>query len=400
MKNSKQRYSIWMLCIFISACIVLVIQSTLMIKSLYKDVIDQKHHYRVIKDLIAIRDAMVKLDASELELAIQTYEQITRNSVSIEAHSHISDHPELHTYDQMIEYFKAHKQLSFDQYYPNADKWVFFNFKPHNPWIDPVVIIAIILRFIFMFMIIYLIIYSGLKLFRQSIYELGNGNNNRSFLGKTKHALEQKVKDLIAERTMILATLFHDIKTPLARAKVRLQTEYELDQVPADLDEIDELIKATVSYYQESTQDTSFKINTIFMRLKQQHPQKISINTTQDYIVHGNETLLYRAFSNITNNAIKYAKHCSIDCDVVQNRLVIRFQDTGPGVPQDKIDKLFLAHYKNLHSEQNSQGHGLGLTICKKIIELHKGEISATSNEQGLCIAVKLIATEENTSPL
>ncbi|WP_440617761.1 sensor histidine kinase [Cysteiniphilum sp. 6C5] len=391
-----------------------------MIKHLYKDVIDQKHHYRVIKDLIDIRDAMAKLDVNELELAVQTYEQITRHSVSIAVHSHTSDHLELHTYNQMIEYFKTHKQLSFDQYYPNADKWVVFRFKPHNPWTDPVVIIAIILRFIFMFMIIYLIIYSGLKLFRQSIHELGNGNSNQSyeqtvlkgkvylgngnsnqsFLGKTKRVLEQKVKDLIAERTMILATLFHDIKTPLGRAKVRLQTKYELDQVPSDLDEIDELIKATVSYYQESTQDTSFKINTIFAKLKQQHPDKISINTTQDYIVHGNETLLYRAFSNITNNAIKYAKHCTIDCDLEQNKLIIHFQDTGPGVSKDKIDKLFLAHHKNLHSEQNSKGHGLGLAICKKIIELHKGEISASSNEQGLCITVKLTATEENTSPL
>ncbi len=389
-----------MLCVFIGACIILVIQSSLMVRNLYKDAIDQKHHYRVIKDLIAIRDAMAKLDVSELDLAIQTYEQITRHSISIEIHSHTSDHPELHTYDQMIEYFKIHKQISFDQYYPNADQWVFFSFKPQNPWLDPLVIIAVILRFIFMFMVIYLIIYSGLKLFRQSIYELGNGNNNRSFLGKTKHALEQKVKDLIAERTMILATLFHDIKTPLARAKVRLQTEYELDQVLADLDEIDELIKATVSYYQESTQDTSFKINTTFARLKQQHPDKISINSTQDYMVHGNETLLYRAFSNITNNAIKYAMHCSIDCSIEQHKLIIRFQDTGPGVPQDKIDKLFLAHHKNLHNTQNSQGHGLGLAICKKIIELHKGEISASSNEQGLCIMVKLIATEENTPPL
>lgn len=390
MSHPKQRHSIWMLCIFVAACIILVIQSSLMVRNLYKDAIDQQHHYRVIKDLIAIRDAMAKLDASELELAIQTYEQITRHSISIVAHSHTSDHPELHTYDQMIEYFKTHKQISFDQYYPNANKWVFFSFEPHNPWLDPLVIIAVILRFIFMFMIIYLIIYSGLKLFRQSIHDLGNGNNNKSLLGKTKHALEQKVKDLIAERTMILATLFHDIKTPLARAKVRLQTEYELDQVPADLDEIDELIKATVSYYQESTQDTSFKINTLFIRLKQQHPQKININTIQEYIIQGNETLLYRAFSNITNNAIKYAKHCTIDCNLEHNKLIIRFQDTGPGVPKDKIAQLFLPHYKNLHNTQNSQGHGLGLAICKKIIELHKGEISANSNEQGLCITVKL----------
>ncbi len=95
---------------------------------------------------------------------------------------------------------------------------------------------------------------------------------------------------------------------------------------------------------------------------------------------------IHQLFYNIIGNAIKFTKKGSIT--VVTSlqkvgllyRLDVQITDTGAGIPAEEVDKIFDKFYQSkAHQEQISFGAGLGLTLCKNIISLFKGEIKVKS---------------------
>lgn len=107
---------------------------------------------------------------------------------------------------------------------------------------------------------------------------------------------------------------------------------------------------------------------------------------------------LRTVFTNLLENAVKYgAKNDSrmnITCVQAENRLCILFQDNGPGVSEDGLEKLFEVFYRASRSRTdtgNLQGNGLSLAISEKIIERFGGSISAKNAEYGgLCVVIEL----------
>ncbi len=96
-------------------------------------------------------------------------------------------------------------------------------------------------------------------------------------------------------------------------------------------------------------------------------------------------TLLRQVLLNLVSNAVKYTEQGRIDIrfDVVllpdASRLRIEVQDTGVGVPADRQDKLFDLFSRNTQENRKVSGIGLGLAVCKRIVETLDGEIGIES---------------------
>lgn len=97
--------------------------------------------------------------------------------------------------------------------------------------------------------------------------------------------------------------------------------------------------------------------------------------------------LIEQVFINIIDNAVKYTPEGSkidIVVDVKIDTVRIRFEDNGPGIPNKDFGKLFNRFYTTAESSDSSRrGIGLGLDICKSIIEAHQGQISVYNNQKG-----------------
>ncbi|NOZ45332.1 MAG: PAS domain S-box protein [Chlorobi bacterium] len=108
----------------------------------------------------------------------------------------------------------------------------------------------------------------------------------------------------------------------------------------------------------------------------------ITIKTQKLPNCYSDNNLLYRVFSNLISNAIKY-KHQTRDCHIsisgkiVDNKVIYSFKDNGIGIPKSEIDKIFQIFYRI--NSQNSYGNGIGLAIVKKIIDKLEGKISVES---------------------
>ena len=101
--------------------------------------------------------------------------------------------------------------------------------------------------------------------------------------------------------------------------------------------------------------------------------------------IEGNYTFLLRVFNNILMNAVKYNKdngEITVDYseDTKKNTVTVSVADTGIGIPDEDMDKVFRIFERGKNARRNVNGSlGLGLFLVKQIIEDHKGEIDITS---------------------
>lgn len=104
----------------------------------------------------------------------------------------------------------------------------------------------------------------------------------------------------------------------------------------------------------------------------------------------GDENLLKQVWLNLLSNAVKYTPEggkISVSLKREGGRIVVSVSDTGIGIPQEAIPKIFEKYYQ----VSSGTGNGLGLAICKRICELSGGEISVESREgEGSVFTVKL----------
>ena len=111
---------------------------------------------------------------------------------------------------------------------------------------------------------------------------------------------------------------------------------------------------------------------------------------------------LTQVFDNLLSNARKYAPRTPIKIVVTQgqNTLSIKFSDHGPGISKSYLPKIFTRFFRVPESTLGAHGSGLGLSICKQIIELHHGNIDVDSTESGTTFTITLpIKYEDKLNP-
>ena len=101
----------------------------------------------------------------------------------------------------------------------------------------------------------------------------------------------------------------------------------------------------------------------------------------------GDADRLKQLFSNLLENTLRYAdalRTLTIGQEMVDNRLLFYFEDSGPGVPEGSLERLFDRLYRVDRSRSRTKGgSGLGLSICKSIVSALGGEIRAINGKSG-----------------
>jgi len=105
--------------------------------------------------------------------------------------------------------------------------------------------------------------------------------------------------------------------------------------------------------------------------------------------------MIKRAFLNLTTNAMQAMKNggtLKISTKKTGNMIEVSFKDTGIGISKEKMKKLFTPFFTT-----RAKGMGMGLSICKKFVEIHCGNIDVESEEgRGTTFTVKLPIQHEN----
>jgi len=158
--------------------------------------------------------------------------------------------------------------------------------------------------------------------------------------------------------------------------------ELSIKKVPVDPAAV---LKETIDRFKQGFAENQIKIEN---SLENQHPITII----------GDADRLRQLFSNLVENTLRYADApgtLKIGQACIANRLILFFEDSGPGVPEGELDHLFDRLYRVDRSRSRARGgSGLGLSICKSIVTALGGEIRATNgNSGGLRIEVEFLQT-------
>jgi signal transduction histidine kinase len=108
--------------------------------------------------------------------------------------------------------------------------------------------------------------------------------------------------------------------------------------------------------------------------------------------VEGNLYLLKTAFQNIIENACKFSTDmlAEVTLSVTEEYLIVKVQDRGPGIDNKDIDHVFEPFFRT-DATSKVRGYGIGLSLCNRIISIHKGKIEINSTPgKGTMVIVKL----------
>jgi PAS domain S-box-containing protein len=211
---------------------------------------------------------------------------------------------------------------------------------------------------------------------------------------------EDRLKSSVSQLTQFNFMAAHDLQEPLRTVSSYLQllkNKYD-GKIGADHDEyvglalagarrMQALLKDLLNYVQserrddlESAADCSAILDTAVSNLKVLIEETGAVVTrTPLPLIEASPPQLLQVFQNLVSNGIKYRRPNTlpkifVDVKIDADNWVFSIADNGIGIPQKDWDEVFLA-FKRLHSKDEYPGTGLGLFICKKIIEAHGGRI-------------------------
>jgi signal transduction histidine kinase len=212
-----------------------------------------------------------------------------------------------------------------------------------------------------------------------------------------------------------VSTISHELRTPLGFIKgystslLRQDTSWDeetqkefLTIIDEEADRLSLLIENVLesARLQSKTLPLRFQplrldgvLRDVIMRIRARH-RDLDVNAQLESVppIFGDGVRLVQVFENLFTNALKYAPGSPIDIllNQVGDKVVISFIDHGPGIPKESLSLIFERFYR-VRGEKTVTGTGLGLYICKQIIQAHRGKIWAESTPgQGTTFLIEL----------
>jgi len=207
------------------------------------------------------------------------------------------------------------------------------------------------------------------------------------------NAMSDRVSNMINEKDVMLGAIGHDLRTPLAALRVRVENvedEVERERMIAGIEDIDHTLDDILSLArlgrsreQAHPVDIRSLIETIVDEFTDLgHEVRYQRGEKQSAMIR--ETLIRRALRNLIGNAILYGKVADISVEKSEDRLMIYVDDDGPGIPEEQIDSMFEPFLRGDASRNRATGgSGLGLTLARAIARDHGGDISLQNRKEG-----------------
>jgi two-component system, OmpR family, sensor histidine kinase CpxA len=246
--------------------------------------------------------------------------------------------------------------------------------------------------------------------------------------------MAERLERLVNAQRRLLTDISHELRSPLARLNVALELARRksgpdagsaLDRIDREANRLNELIQKLLTiarldggdeFIQKSPLHLEHLISEIAKDAAfeaQDRRCEVEVDAVDDCVVTGNARLLQSAIENVVRNAVRYTEPgTNVQVRLEQGlgakgpEAVVRVTDSGPGVPEEALDKLFRPFYRIDDARgRQTGGVGLGLAITERAVALHGGAIRAVNRPQGgLMVEIRLPlgpeASPENSTPV
>jgi two-component system, OmpR family, sensor histidine kinase CpxA len=235
--------------------------------------------------------------------------------------------------------------------------------------------------------------------------------------------MADRIEGLVDSQSRLLKDVSHELRSPLARLSVALglarqraapevgpggapEVEIALNRIELEADRLNQLIQRLLTISRLESGTDGLRKTTLSLReLVEQVAHdaeyetpgrgcRVTTDTTASadkFLVQADPDLLRSAVENVVRNATRYtAEGTTVEVRLERQQaangeeIVVRIRDSGPGVPDDALQKIFEPFYR-LDDARNLQtgGAGLGLSIADRAIRLHGGQLRASNRKEG-----------------
>jgi two-component system, OmpR family, sensor histidine kinase CpxA len=263
---------------------------------------------------------------------------------------------------------------------------------------------------------------------------VGGRSNELTELMRDFDRMAERIESLVDSQSRLLKDVSHELRSPLARLSVALglarqkatpEIDNSLNRIELEADRLNQLIQRLLTISRLESGTDGLRKNVLSLRelveqvahdAEYESPGRqcrvIAASDAEDeFLVEADADLLRSAVENVVRNATRYtaegttvevrmerhrvtdgngknkdnSKDRNKDEDAVDDgEIIIRVLDSGPGVPNDSLSKIFEPFYR-LDDARNRQtgGAGLGLAIADRAIRLHGGQLRASNRKEG-----------------
>ena len=219
------------------------------------------------------------------------------------------------------------------------------------------------------------------------------------------NAMRIRIRKLVEDRSRSLQAIGHDMRTPLTRLKLRVESIEDSqirDPIMDDVNIIQRMINSVLAFLRSqqyplssAKTDLAALVQTVVANLSDQGMDADYRGPSERLVVVCDRDLMRRALENLTNNAIAYAGSVTVRLGAPEAGWVgIDVIDAGPGIPEPDRELMMEPFKKGDRSrpvcEGSGAGFGMGLAIAKAILEAHGGTLTLGSNRpQGRVASIR-----------
>jgi two-component system osmolarity sensor histidine kinase EnvZ len=223
------------------------------------------------------------------------------------------------------------------------------------------------------------------------------GIRELSSLAATFNQMALQVRGLLANRTLMLAGISHDLRTPLARMRLAIEMLPEgtdpglVARLRHDVEEMNRLIGEFLVLSREIQKEPPQQID-IKLLLEEladnaeNEGAQVAWQSDGNTLLSASPMALRRILTNLLGNAIRYGTNKPVEINFSRhdNMVVIRILDRGPGIPPEELENVFRPFYRLESSRSNSTGgSGLGLAITRQLAEANGWQIELLPRPEG-----------------
>jgi signal transduction histidine kinase len=241
----------------------------------------------------------------------------------------------------------------------------------------------------------------------------GTGDDFDTLAGNL-NAMLARIQDLMVTVKGVSENIAHDLRTPLARLRSRLEAAriqpptadlYEtwVDGTIAEVDKVLETFEALLkiaeiesgkpreSFAKVDLTSVVADVVEFYEPLAEERDQRFDIAIEAVHEIIGDRNLLFRALANLIDNAIKYAPlggYVGVTLRNDPSGPTVLVADNGPGIPPQAHEKVFRRLFR-LETSRSKPGNGLGLSLVAAVVDLHGIVMTLDDNSPGLRVSLR-----------
>jgi signal transduction histidine kinase len=218
--------------------------------------------------------------------------------------------------------------------------------------------------------------------------------------------MTDRIRDMLHTKEQLLLDVSHELRTPLTRMKVALEfleDSQAKQSIQADMEEMEKMVTEILEtarmqhkYENLKKQPTNLVglLKEVLPEFENQPPGIEMVEFPSEVMAEVDSEKIKTVFENVINNAVKYSQPDSGPIRIIykshKSYAIIRIADKGIGIPQEELPHIFEPFYRVDKSRaKDTGGYGLGLSLCKTIMEAHDGKIEVQSRpEEGTTVSL------------